>query len=606
MSIPNPHAIAVLAVTITAFYLYTRPRIRMELVSLLLLLTLLVIFYLFPYARADAQLTEVEVFEAFGHPALIAICCLMILGRGLTMTGAMEPAVRLLGRVWSWNNALGLLITLIVAGFASAFVSDTPVLVLMLPLLLRLAERTGYPATRTLMPVNFAILSGGMLTAVGTSTNLLVLKTAEDLGVRRIGVFDFTGLALVAFAVALPYLWLVLPRLLPKAQTTGREANRQYEARVQVSADSARLIDRTPADLTRALGRPSPAQALVRDGEQHPLDDTIRIRAGDTILLLDTPDGLREFASAFRVDLFDRQGIGRFIDTDASRGDTHLAEVVVGSHSLLSGRTLGDVRFAEQFQVAVVGLYRGSGGLVRYSRDIGGTPLEAGDVLLIQGSTDHIEKLRTVPDLMLLFNSVAMPRSPLAPLALAIIGGVVAAAATKLLPIHVAAFIGVVAMLVTGCVRLDGVGRALSLEVVLLIASSVALGRSLVSTGAAAWLGELVAGTVGSIPAEAQLAVLMVFAALLTNFVSNAGAAAVGTPIAIATAAALHLSPEPFVLAILFGANLSFATPMAYQTNVLVMNAAGYRFADFVRGGVPLVILMLATLSVVLARRYGL
>jgi di/tricarboxylate transporter len=165
---------------------------------------------------------------------------------------------------------------------------------------------------------------------------------------------------------------------------------------------------------------------------------------------------------------------------------------------------------------------------------------------------------------------------------------------------------GVIAMLMTGCVRLEGIGRALSLEVVLLVASSVALGRALVTTGAAEWIATGVATGVHWAPPAAQLAIFMTFAAVLTNFVSNAAAAAVGTPIAVATAQQLGLPLEPFVLAILFGANLSYATPMAYQTNLLVMRAAGYRFADFLRVGVPLALLMLVVLSALLVRRYGL
>jgi di/tricarboxylate transporter len=272
----------------------------------------------------------------------------------------------------------------------------------------------------------------------------------------------------------------------------------------------------------------------------------------------------------------------------------------------LDGRTLRDSGFAEQHQVVVVGLNRGVGGLLRSVTDIGGTPLSAGDVLLVQGSTERIEQLRGRGDLMLLDASLAVAQSRLAPVALAIMGSVLLVAALGLLPIHVAAFLGVIAMLVTGCVRFESVGRALSLEVVLLIASSVALGQSLVSTGAAGWLAEGIAAVVQYIPPAGQLAAFMAFAAVLTNFVSNAAAAAVGTPIAVATAVQLGLPLEPFVLAILFGANLSYATPMAYQTNLLIMNAAGYRFSDFVRVGLPLVAIMLVALSILLARRYGL
>jgi di/tricarboxylate transporter len=267
---------------------------------------------------------------------------------------------------------------------------------------------------------------------------------------------------------------------------------------------------------------------------------------------------------------------------------------------------LRDARFAEQHQVVVVGLSRATGGLLPGVSDIGGTVLSVGDVLLVQGPADRIASLGGRRDLMLLDTNLVVARSPLARVALAIMAGVLIIAATNLLPIHVAAFLGVMAMVVTGCVRFDGAGRALSLEVVLLIASSVALGESLVATGAASWVAVGIAGVVQHVPPFAQLAIMMAFAALLTNFVSNAAAASVGTPIAVATAIELGLPLEPFVLAILFGANLSYATPMAYQTNVLIMNAARYRFADFVRVGAPLVVLMLVVLSILLAQRYDL
>jgi di/tricarboxylate transporter len=385
------------------------------------------------------------------------------------------------------------------------------------------------------------------------------------------------------------------------------KANRSRgELGIKLEDGATRLVGRTLDDIAGSLGRALPAFALVRNGQERPLDDAIEFTVGDALLLRDTPEGLREVSSTLRADLFDRQGLGHFVEGDVARVDMHLAEVVVGNDSQLNGRTLKDTRFAEQHNVVVVGLNRGTAGLLHNIGDIADTRLSAGDVLLVQAPADRIEKLRTLPHLLLLEMSVALPRSPLAPVALAIMGGVVLVAATGLLPIHVAAFMGVIAMLLSGSVRLEGIAQALSLEVVLLVASSIALGQALVSTGAAGWIAQGVVALVEHVPPAVQLAVFMTFATVLTNFVSNAAAASVGTPIAVATAAQLGMPLEPFVLAILFGANLSYATPMAYQTNLLVMNAAGYRFVDFVRVGLPLVVLMLVTLSLLLANRYDL
>jgi di/tricarboxylate transporter len=604
--LPNPHAIVVLIVTILVFYLYTRRWIRMELVSLLLLAALLSIFYVFPYVTSQARITETVILQSFGHPALVAICSLMVLGRGLTMTGALEPVVRVLARIWALNRWLGLLLTLILAAGVSGFINDTPVLVMMLPMLLSLAERTGYPASKTLMPVNFAILTGGMLTSIGTSTNLLVLSIATDLGMRPMGLFDFTSITVIALLVALPYLWLVAPRLLPGTPRENRQAQRQFEARIVVSAGHQRLVGRPLDGLAKLLARPLPLIECIRGGTPVDKNRIEQIEAGDVLILRDTPAGLREIAAVLRVDLFDRHGEGRVAGSDARDSDMSLAEAVIGADSNLVGQSLLEARFSERFKVVVIGMMRSTGQILRDGRPVGEVPLAPGDVLLVQGENERLKALKSEPHLLMLDSSLQLPRSPLAWRALLIMLLVVLTAATRILPIHVAAFFGVIAMLLTRCVRLEGLGQALSPAVILLVASSIALGSTLVSTGAADWIATGIAFMVEGASPSVQIAVFMAFSALLTNFVSNSAAAAVGTPIAIATATQLGAPLEPFALAILFGANLSFATPMAYQTNLLVMNAAGYRFGDFVRVGLPLVVLMLVTLSVLLAQRYGL
>lgn len=598
MDWPESHALVTLLVAAGAFYLYTRSWIRVEMVSVLLLLALLVLFHFYPFVSRDAQLTEVEVLTSFGHPALVAICCLMILARGLTVTGALDPVVRLLSRLWGMSTLLGLAVTLLMAGAVSAFINDTPVITMLLPLLLGLARRTGISPARTLMPVSFAVLAGGTLTAIGTSTNVLVLSIAGDLGMEPMGVFDFTPTAAAGFAVALVYLWLIAPRLLPDSRVAEAGAARRYDAQVALTEEHRRLVGRSVGRAARAYGQSLPIIGVERNGADFGLDEELVLEAGDVLRLRDTPDGLREFAAAF--------GVGQLVSTQDREPDSRLAEVVIGNDSPLVGRMLSNVRFEESHQVRVVGLDYGATDLLHTRGAPRQQALSAGDVLLVHGSVERIQALRNVAGLLVIDSSREMPRTPKAPLAIGIMTVVVLLSALRIVPIHVAAFAGVVTMIVTGCLRLQGTGSALSMEVILLVASSIALGQSLVTTGAAAWLAEGVEILVSGLPAGGQLAVFMTFAALLTNFVSNAAAATIGTPVAVETARLLGLPVEPFVLAILFGANLSYATPMAYQTNLLIMKAAGYRFADFVRVGVPLVLIMLGVLSWVLVRRYGL
>ncbi len=602
---PGPHAIVVMAIAATAFFLYTRPKLRMELVALLLLAALVLTFYLFPFDTGSVRISDIDVLSGFGHPVLIAILSLMIIGRGLLLTGALEPVVRWLSRLWKWSPTLGLLLTLLFGVGASAFINDTTVVVMMLPMLLGIAERTGTSVAKTLMPMNFAILCGGMLTALGTSTNLLVLSIAADLGVRDIGIFDFTSIAIGALLVAVPYLWLVAPRLLKAGVVQQDTGQHVYEASVRLAADSP-LAGRTLAEASRSLGRQLPIRQVGRAGVPQPLGDTLRLQPGDELLLAETPAGLREIAGVFAVKYFDAAGLGQFIEADKRGDDVGVVELVIGPKSVLSGTTLKEAHFAAHFGVVVIAVHRSDTDLLRAATDLADVVLQPGDLLLAQGPEPRIAAIRGQWGLLVLDSKHILPRTPLAPWALGIMATVVAVASLKILPIHVAALLGVVAMLLSGCVKFEGIGRALSLEVVLMVASSIALGLSLVGSGAADWLASGAVLAVVDLPPAVQVGTIMALAALLTNFVSNSAAAAIGTPIAVTTAQQLGLPAEPFVLAILFGANLSYATPMAYQTNLLIMSVANYTFRDFVKVGLPLVLLMLSALSFLLVRHYGL
>jgi len=219
---------------------------------------------------------------------------------------------------------------------------------------------------------------------------------------------------------------------------------------------------------------------------------------------------------------------------------------------------------------------------------------------------EKVEALRSVPGVLILDAMMELPHTRRAPFALLIMAGVVSLAATRLLPMVLASALGVAAMLLTGCLRWRDATDALSSKVILIVVSSLAIGEAMTATGLIAAAGNALAMLGAYVPPVATIGALMLLMGLVTNFVSNNAAAIIGTPIAVAMAASLGVDPRPFVLAVLFGANICFATPMAYQTNLLVMAAAGYRFQDFVRAGLPLAILMWVTLTWLLAREYAL
>lgn len=601
--IPNLHALAVLLLTVLALFLFTRERIPLESSSLFVLVILIVGFELFPFKGPFGEVEPADFLHGFGHEALVAVCALMVAGQALVRTGALEPVARRLGRFWKRSPALALLVTLLVGAFLSAFVNNTPIVVLMLPMLIGAALRSQISTAGILLPMGLATLIGGMSTTIGTSTNLLVVSVAADMGMERFGMFDFLVPALMAGSVAILYLWLIAPRLIPERSPPMTEVSRRlFEAQLVISERNAFVGEPLSEILHKAGPRMHVRRILRRDNLYiAPLPDVV-IRAGDRLLVADTVAQLREYEALLGAELQSEKGeLSRLAGQDIQ-----LAEVAVTLGSRLHGVQLRDVRFDEDYGLEILALHSAGGVLDRLAPGLNEQRLKASDVLLVQGPASHINRLKTAGELLVLDSTTDIPHTRKAPLALSIVLGIVLLAALNILPIAASALLGVMALLLTRCLRWRDATGALSAQVVLIIVASLALGYALMRTGAADWLALVFLSVTFGAPPWMILAGLMLLMAVFTNIVSNNAAAVIGTPIAISIAMELGLPLEPFVLSVLFGANLSFVTPMAYKTNILVMNAGGYRFMDFVRVGTPLTLLMWASLSAILSLAYGL
>lgn len=603
---PNAHAVAVMLLTVLALFLFTRERIALESSSLFVLVVLLVGFELFPFTYEGRALHATDFLLGFGHEALVAVCALMIAGQGLVRTGALEPVGRLLARMWGSAPQLSLLLTLLVGAVFSAFVNNVPIVVLLLPILVSVSIRTGMPASGVLLPMGFATLVGGMSTTIGTSTNLLVVGVAAELGMGRLAMFDFVLPVAVAGGIALLYLWLIAPRLLPPRESELGDASPRVFAAQLAIPEGSFGDGRTLSELVDKVGGDMQVGRVLR-GEQIylvPLPDA-SLRAGDRLLLSDSAERLKEFERVLGARLY--SGDVAVDDEHPLRaGDQQLAEVVVTQGSPLVGSSLALSRFAERYQLLTLALHRAGWQLRELRGGIHDISLRIGDVLLIQGKHDEIAAVRRSGDVLVLDATADLPSTRRAPLALVIMAGIVLFAAFGWLPIAISALLGMLLMLFTGCLGWRDAARALSTQVVMIVVASLALGSALLKTGAADYLAQLfVQLTHGAAP-PVLLSGLMLLMALLTNIVSNNAAALIGTPIAIGIARQLELPAEPFVLAVLFGANMSYATPIAYKTNLLVMSAGGYRFSDFLRVGIPLTLIMWGAFSWLLPALYDL
>jgi di/tricarboxylate transporter len=601
--VPNGHALACLLMTALALFLFTRERIPLESSSLLVLALLILGFELFPYSDVRGAIGPADFFRGFGHEALIAVCALMIAGQALVHTGALEPVARRLGQFWRRAPAVALLATLLAGAFLSAFMNNTPIVVLMLPMLIGAAMRSRTKTAHVLLPMGLATIIGGMSTTIGTSTNLLVVSVAADMGMQRFGMFDFLVPAVIAGGAGLLYLWLVAPRLIPDRQPPMSDTSRRVFNAQLLLAEGNRFAGRPLARLVRKAGDGFRIDRILRGRNLFisPLPDVL-LRVGDRLLVSGTIGQLREYEALLDTPM-STAPVG---DQRRPREDLQLAELAVTAGSGLRNATLGDIDWPRQYGLQVLALHHAAGVLERGSPGLDGHRLAASDVLLVQGHADDIRRLKVSGELLVLDGSESLPRTRKAPLALTIMTLIVAFPAFGLLPIEVSALLGVTAMIGTGCLRWRDATRALSAPVVMIIVASLALGSALMRTGGADWLALVFLFVAHGAAPWVVLASLMLLMAIITNIVSNNAAAVIGTPIAISIAMELGLPLEPFVLAVLFGANLSFVTPMAYKTNVLVMNAGGYRFNDFVRVGAPLTVIMWAVFTLVLVLAYGL
>ena len=606
LALPNMHALAVMVMILVALVLFTRDQIPLETTSLVVLVALAIGFQVFPYEADGQVIMPSDFFLGFGNRALIAVSALMIVGQGLIATGALEPVGRLLARSFRRSPALSLLLTLIMTAFLSAFINNTPIVVLVLPILIGVAVKTGTSPSGMLMPMGFASIVGGMATTIGTSTNLLVVNVAADMGMDRFNMFDFAGPVLIAGAVAVTYLWLVAPRLLPqRAPTMNRGVSRVYTAQVKLNPNSP-VIGRSLVYAITRSGENMKVETIQRGKGVfiNPLPD-VKLQSGDRITISDTQQNLREFAQLLGGTLYTADQAVDAAHPLSTEGQ-QISEVAITPASRLNGVRIGKAGLMSRFKLRLLAFNRFEGMEERESPGLDETRLRAGDVLLVQSTLKNLAELKQSSDFLILDGSINLPKARKAPIALAVIIGVVVLAAMRVMPIEISALLGCLVLILTGCLNWKDAMNALSAKVVLIIVASLAMGMALLKTGGADYLANLFVYITFGAPASIVLMSLMMMMGVMTNVVSNNAAAVIGTPIAIGIAQQLGLPLEPFVLAVMFGANLSFATPMAYQTNVLIMNAGGYKFGDFVRVGVPLTLITWLILSGVLIWAYGL
>ena len=605
---PDAHGIAVVILIVVALYLFTRDRLPLESSSLAVIVALTLGFHLFPYESNGIRVAPADFLVGFGNQALIAICSLIVIGKALETTGALQPVARFVGNLWLKRPKVALLFMLVAVFVLSAFVNDTPIVVLMIPILVGIALRTKLPASGFMLPMGLATIMGGMSTTIGTSTNLLVVGIARDIGVAEIAMFDITLPALMVGGVGLIFVWLFVPRLLPDRTMpiTGTRP-RVFDAQLIVCDDGfaagrslKEVLERTDHEMRVEQIRRGESLIVARL-------PSATLQPDDRLLVRDTPDNLKCFERLIGATLNDVVEHAETVDAQNVRGEgaQYLAEIVVTGDSPLHHKTLPELSLASTFGLVPLAIHRARTPGEKEAMDPDLVRLRAGDVVLVQGTRSALDAAKNDVKLLVADGTTELPRAHRAKRSLVVLFLVVGVAAAGLLPISISALIGVSALIALGCISWANVGRSLPIAVIMLIVASLAMGKALVVTGMAEFLALSLVRAAGDLPTPIILSGFILIMAVLTNLVSNNAAAVIGTPIAIAAAQQLGAEPLPFVLAVLFGANMSFATPFGYQTNLLILSTGGYRFADFLRAGVPLILILWVGFSIVLPWWYG-
>lgn len=548
-----------------------------------------------------------SLVAGFANPALITVLALLVTGQALFNTDALDLPSRWLASVGGKSKTRTLVILLTCAAGASALINNTPVVVMLIPIVTTIARQKNFDAAKGLMPLSFAAILGGMITLIGSSTNLLVAGIAARYDIR-IGFFDFSTPGLILAGVGAIYVFLILPRFLRRragmSETLSPTSGRQFITQIEITPGHPLEGVESRAGLFKELSDMTVRAILRRDIPLLPPFEDVRLSTGDTVIVAATRNALTRALStgSAQLPLEEETEEEEEPPRPVERNFT-LAEAVVPPGSRYVARTVRGSGIRANEGVVVLGIQRKSH--MQRTR-ISEIRLEPGDTILIGGKPDDVAKMRASRDLLLLEWSAAMvPMRRYALRAIIIFALTVALAATEILPIMVAALLGALAMVATGCITVVQAKRAFNSQIFMLVGAALAGATALEHTGGAMFLANAAVDAMAGQPPAIILSVFFLVLALLTNVLSNNATAVLFTPVAIEIANRVGVDPMAFVIAVIFAANCSFATPVGYQTNLLVMAPGHYRFSDFLWAGTPLVILIWLTYSFVGPWYYG-
>lgn len=589
----EPAAYITIGVILVAMFFFISEKLSTDLVALLIIVALVL----------TGVISLEEGLDGFSNSATLTVAFMFVLSAAILKTGSMQYLASRLTRTFRNHYQRGVVLLMFFISSVSAFINNTPVVAVMIPVTLQIAKNSNRAASKLLIPISYASIFGGTCTLIGTSTNILVSGIAVQHGLAPFGMFDFTLMGICFLVAGSLFMIIFGQRLLPN-----REENKGGSLEMSTIAYLAEVEILTNSGLANKTILASPLVkeldmeilALQRDGTliSLPQGDTL-MQVGDVLKVRCNIEKLKQLTDQLKVRVMPISGDA----ANEERGGGSFVELVIPANSELDGKTLREFDFRRRYRAAPLAIRHREEVLHDQLQEV---RLRAGDVILVEMKNHYLEQWKTTshdenpPFIILNEEGIMRFDKRRFIIVLTIIAGVILTASLNLAPIAISTLAGVCLLVLTGCLNMKEVYRSVQWPIVFLMAGALSLGVAMDRSGLAAYAAKLIVSELQGWGPFVILSVFYLMTSLLTEVMSNTATAALVAPLAIATALQLNVSPIPFLMATMFAASASFMTPIGYQCNTMVFSAGGYKFTDFTRVGVwlNLIFWILATLLI--------